>query len=92
MFGKVHGADFSFTGLLVLAWVRGCFFLAVFHYSSAHKYVLFESLAVTVSVSRRMISFRSESCLSKLERVKANSIEVVKIVENNTLPQHDLNN
>jgi len=26
-----------------------------------------------------MISFRSASCLSKLERVKANSIEVIKI-------------
>jgi len=32
------------------------------------------------SLSRRMIWFRSGSCLSKLERVKANSIEVTKII------------
>jgi len=29
-----------------------------------------------------MIPFRSGSCLSKLERVKANSIEVAKIIDN----------
>jgi len=38
-----------------------------------------EPFPATITASRRMISFRSASCLSKLERVKANSIKVVKI-------------
>ncbi len=36
---------------------------------------------VTILVSLRMIPFPSGSCLSKLERVKANSIDVAKIID-----------
>jgi hypothetical protein len=37
-----------------------------------------EWFAVKISMSRRVISFRSGSCLSKLDRVKANSFEIIK--------------
>ena len=40
---------------------------------------MIELLTVTISRSRRMISFRSGSCLSKLERVKENILEVFQI-------------
>jgi len=43
----------------------------------------FELLAVAISRSRRIIPFGSGSCLSKLERVKANSIKIFKIVNKN---------
>jgi len=43
-------------------------------------------LTVTIPVSRRMIPFLSGSCLSKLERVKGNSIEVAKIIDNYHIP------
>jgi len=46
------------------------------------KYVPIELLLVTNSVSRRIIPVPSGSCLSKLERVKANSIAAVKIIDN----------
>jgi hypothetical protein len=45
-----------------------------------------ELLAIAISVSRRMIPFPWASCLSKLERVKANSIEVFKIMDNYRIP------
>ena len=38
-----------------------------------------------------MISFSSGSCLSKLERVKANSIEVLMIISNYHIPACNLN-
>jgi len=41
---------------------------------------------VTILVSRRMIPFRSESCLSKLERVQTNRIEAFKIIDNYHIP------
>ena len=50
------------------------------------KSVPIELLTVTISVSRRMIPFRLGSCLSKLERVKANSIEIFKIIDNYRIP------
>jgi len=50
------------------------------------KYIPIELLTVTISVSRRMISFLSGSCLSKLERVKANSNEMVKIIDDYHIP------
>jgi len=62
-----------------------------FDYSNFQKYVPIYPFLFIFSVSRRMISFRSASCLSKLERVKANSIKVYKIDVKNTLPHHDLN-
>ena len=55
-------------------------------YSSSKKYVPIEFLTVTISVSHRMIPFRLGSCLSKLERVKANSNEVVKIIDDYHVP------
>jgi len=45
-----------------------------------------ELLTVAISVSRRMIPFPSGSCLSKLERVKANSNAVVKIIDDYHFP------
>jgi hypothetical protein len=57
------------------------------NYSSFQKYVPIELLAVTISVSRRMILFRSGNCLSKLERVKANSIKMSKIIDNYNIPE-----
>jgi len=45
-----------------------------------------ELLTLTISVGRRMILFGSGSCLSKLERVQANSKEVVKIIDNYQFP------
>jgi hypothetical protein len=45
------------------------------------RFGVIELFAVTISVSRRVISVRSARCLSKLERVKANSIERIKIVD-----------
>ena len=54
--------------------------------TKAQKYVPIELLTVTISVSRRIVPFPSESCLSKLERVKANSIEVVKIIDSYHIP------
>jgi len=50
------------------------------------KSVPFELLTVTISISRRMIPFPSGSCLSKLERVKANSIEGAKIIDTYHIP------
>jgi len=50
-----------------------------------------ESLLITTIVSRRMIWFRSGSCLSKLERVKAGSIELIKIAVKTVFPQCNLN-
>jgi hypothetical protein len=44
-------------------------------YSGSHKYVPIESLGFNFFACRRMISFRSGSCLRKLERVKANIIK-----------------
>jgi hypothetical protein len=44
-----------------------------------------------ISVGRRMISFPSGSCLSKLERVKANSIEVTIIIDHYHIPECHLN-
>jgi hypothetical protein len=38
-----------------------------------------------------MIPFSLGSCLSKLERVKANSIEAFKIIDYFHIPQHNLN-
>ena len=55
-------------------------------YSSSQKDVPFELFTVTISVSRRIILFPSGSCLSKLERVKANSIEMSKIIDNYHIP------
>jgi len=54
--------------------------------SNYQKYVPIELLTVTITVSCRMILFRSGSCLSKLERVKANSIEIAKIIDNYHIP------
>jgi hypothetical protein len=54
--------------------------------SSYQKYVPIELLTVTIPVSCRMIPFRSGSCPSKLERVKANSIEIAKIIDNYHIP------
>jgi len=48
-------------------------------YRSCQKYVPVELLTITVSKSRRMISFRSGSCLSNFERVKENIFEVFQI-------------
>ncbi len=50
------------------------------------KYVPIEWFAVTVSVSPRIVSFPWGSCLSKIERVKANSIELLKIIDNYPTP------
>ena len=44
------------------------------------------SCLVTISVSRRMIPFRLGSCLSKLERVKANRIEIAKVMDHYHIP------
>jgi len=44
------------------------------------------SCLVTISVSRRIIPFRLGSCLSKLERVKANSIEIAKVMDYYHIP------
>jgi hypothetical protein len=52
-------------------------------YSSSQKYVPVELLTITISRSRRMISFRSRSCPSKLERVKENILEVFQIRKQN---------
>jgi len=42
-------------------------------------FAVIESVTVSIFKKRGMIWFGSGSCLSKLERLKANSIEVTKI-------------
>jgi len=50
--------------------------------SGFHKQVPIELLAVTISVSRRMIALRSGSCLSpNFSGIKANSIEAANIID-----------
>jgi hypothetical protein len=57
-----------------------------FLYSSSQKYIPIGLLTVIISERPRMIPFSSESCLRKLERVKANSIEPFKIMGNYHTP------
>ncbi len=55
----------------------------MFIYGGFHKYVSIDSHPFIFLVSRRMISFRSGSCLSKLERVKENIIKVPQWAKKN---------
>jgi hypothetical protein len=55
-------------------------------YGRSHNSVSIELFAVTNSVSRRMMSLSSGSCLSKRERVKGSSVEAVNIVDNGNFP------
>jgi len=48
-------------------------------------------LTTTISVSRRIVPFSSGSCLGKLECVKANISEIVKIIVIIIVPQCNLN-
>jgi len=58
----------------------------IVHFKVSQRYVPIELLTVTISVSRRMIPFSSGSCLSKLDRVKTNSNEMVKIIDDYHIP------
>ena len=55
-------------------------------YSNKTCVVPIELPSITISISRRMIPFPWGSCLGKLERVKANSIEIAKIIDNYHIP------
>jgi len=52
----------------------------------SQKYDPIKLLSVTISIRRGMIPFPSGSCLSKLERVKANGIKVAKIIDTYHIP------